>query len=62
MSMGNTLSTAPRESADTASRISPSVAVAVAVLLLAVLSATLVARLTGYDASSVPESPVIEQS
>lgn len=49
------------ERADTNERRpSPALLMGVGVLLIALLAAVLTARLTGFDASAVPDSPIVE--
>jgi putative photosynthetic complex assembly protein len=58
----NTYSQAPAGGADLKpqQKIPPAVLVGLAALVVALLAAVLTARLTGFDASAVPESPVID--
>jgi len=42
-------------------KLSPALLVGVVALLTALLAAVLTARLTGFDASAVPDSPVIQE-
>jgi putative photosynthetic complex assembly protein len=57
----HTFNTAPRGAGDTNDkRLSPALLVGLAFLMMALLAAVLTARLTGFDASAVPESPVVD--
>lgn len=59
--MENTLSQGTHDSLPNNERaLSPAVLIAVAVCVVALLSAVLTARLTGFDASAVPEAAVLE--
>ena len=58
--MENTLNNNALERSPQAQRIPPAVLIGIAVLVTALLAAVLAARLTGFDASAVPDSPVIE--
>ena len=58
--MENTLNQDTLKAGPQAERIPPAVLIGIAVLTVALLSAVLAARLTGFDASAVPDSPVVE--
>lgn len=58
--MENTLSPNASSGEGSAQRLSPALLIAVAVAVTALLAAVLTARLTGFDASAVPASPVVE--
>ena len=49
-----------RGNAPATQKLSPAMLVGVAALMTALLAAVLAARLTGFDASAVPPSPVVE--
>ncbi len=58
--MEHTFNPAPQGADLNERRLSPALLVGVAIVLMALLAAVLTARLTGFDASALPDSPVVE--